>query len=139
MAMQETFLPVDVPDRDWIRFGGSGGGGGERRGGGDFSPKEVARIFELLLQVNESYFGKDSPQPIAESAVRRLNSAVFGAIAGATADKARLMTVLQSMADQADDERLARGSRLSVEQMGDLIDATIEKIRDCFFGPFPGT
>jgi len=119
------------------RYGG-GGGGGERRGGGsDFSPEDVSQIFYLLQKTSEKYFWKESRQPIPEVAIRDLHRVVFSAIRKSTAHKDRLLSILRSMDEQANQERIDRGLQLTTEQMGDAIKETIERIKDCFLPTFP--
>jgi hypothetical protein len=129
--------PVEQPIQPPPRYGGGGGGGGERRGGTDFSPKEVAQIFDLLQKASDKYFRKESRQQIPEEAIRELHRVVFSVIRKSTGEKDRLLKILQVMEEQASAEQHDRGTQLTPEQMEGAIKRTIERIRECFRPTYP--
>jgi hypothetical protein len=129
---QDRLLQQRIP-----RYGGGGGGGGERRGPRDYEPKDVSDIFQLLQQISENYFFKDSHQPISEGAIRDLHVAVFEKLARGAEDKAELLAFLRHLATHADQERLERGQQLDVEEADTALRRTVEKIRGKIFPKLP--
>jgi hypothetical protein len=85
-ALQHQELPVQRQQQqipEWRRGGGGGGGGGGHRHD-DYSPEEVAQIFEQLAKASAQFFSSDAEFLITEQSAQHLLTNTFETLAQAT-------------------------------------------------------